>query len=66
MTEQMFLDRHEAAEATGVSPDTIRRAIRKGALKAKRSGKNKDGDGVGKFLISRKALEDWFEGLEDA
>lgn len=56
----------EAAEASGVSKETIRRAIHSGALKAKRSGRDKDGDGTGKYLIGLPALEAWFDGLVDA
>ena len=66
MTEQMFLDRKAAAKACGVSIDLITRGITTGKLKAKRTGKNADGDATGKYLISVKALEDWFNGLEDA
>lgn len=66
MTPQLFLNRDEAARAAGVSVDTIRRAIRSGDLKAKRTGVDADGNPTGKFLISVKALEDWYQGLEDA
>lgn len=61
-TEQMFLSRDDAARVAGVSIDTIRRAVNSGKLRAKRTGK----DGGGKYLISRQALADWFEKLEDA
>lgn len=59
----------EAAAAVGVSEESIRRAIHsEGAnrLPAKRSAKTAKGDGAGKYLISVKALEAWFEGLVDA
>lgn len=59
---RLFLSRAEAAEACGVRADTIRRAIKSGALKAKRTGKN----GGGKDLIRVIDLEAWFDGLEDA
>lgn len=59
---RLFLTRAEAAEACGVALDTIRRAIKSGALKAKRTGKN----GGGKDLIRVSDLEKWFDGLEDA
>lgn len=66
MTVKIGLDLDEAAEATGVSKETIRRAIHSGALKAKRTGRTADGDGTGKYLVSVKELEAWFEGLVDA
>lgn len=58
----IFLTREQAAEACNVSVDVLRKAINKGALRAKRTGDN----GGGKYLISRDALADWFEQLEDA
>lgn len=66
MTVKLALDMDEAADAVGVSKETIRRAIHAGSLKAKRSGKNGDGDGSGKYLVAVSALEDWFENLVDA
>ena len=62
MTGQLFFTREEAARMAGVSLDTIRRAINSGKLRAKRTGK----DGGGKYLVSRAALEAWFDSLEDA
>lgn len=62
MTIPLFLTREQAAESCNVAADTIRRAINKGALRAKRTGEN----GGGKYLISRDALVEWFESLEDA
>lgn len=59
---RLFLTRVEAAESCGVAPDTIRRAIKSGALRAKRTGKN----GGGKDLIRVTDLDAWFDGLEDA
>lgn len=71
MTEgQMFLDRDEAARVAGVKLDTIRRAIAKGDLRAKRTSTKTLEDGTtvptGKYLISRDALRAWFDGLTDA
>lgn len=63
---RMYLTREEAAQATGVSLSTIIRAIAKGDLKAKRSGRDDDGNPAGKYLISVKAIEEWFDGLADA
>ena len=61
MSGQTYFTREEAAEETRTSVDTIKRAIHAGKLRAKRTGEN----GGGKYLISRKALDDWFEGLID-
>lgn len=57
----MFLDVKTAAKVTCLGVDTIKRAIRAGDLRAKRSGER-----GGKFLISPAALQSWFDGLEDA
>lgn len=65
-TDRLSYDRKEAAKAVGVGIDVITTAIRTGALKAKRSGVNDAGDGVGKYLIRRVDLESWFDGLVDA
>lgn len=54
--------RDEAAEAMGVSKDTITRAVNAGDLRAKRTGEN----GGGKYLISAAALVAWFDKLQDA
>jgi excisionase family DNA binding protein len=66
LSDRIALTRQEAAEVTGVSLDTIIRAIRSGELKAKRSGKDKKGQPAGKYVIPVKAIEAWIEGLEDA
>jgi len=63
---KIALSTAEAASAVGVSRETIRLAIQSGALRAKRSSTNADGDGQGNYLISIKALEEWFDGLVDA
>lgn len=52
----------EAADAVGLSRDTLRDAIRKGFLRAKRTGDN----GSGLYLITPAALAEWVDGLEDA
>lgn len=67
MTEHMFLSREDAAREAGVSLDTIRRAINKGELKAKRLGWDDEKKvATGKYLVTREALQEWFEGLADA
>lgn len=51
----------EAADLKSVSQDTLRRAIRAtegNVLRAKKIGRG--------YRISASALEDWFEGLDEA
>lgn len=62
MNRQLAYSREDAARLCSVSVDTVRRAINKGTLRAKRTGK----DGGGKYLITEQALRDWLETLEDA
>lgn len=66
MSEPLSYSVKGAASATGVSEDTIYRAIRSGRLRAKKSNENDDGDGTGKTLILRRDLEAWLEHLVDA
>lgn len=67
MTIKLALTTDEAATATGLSPDTIKKAIRAGKLPAKRSGEtNEDGKQTGRYLIKVDSLRDWLDGLEDA
>jgi hypothetical protein len=56
----------EAAEATGMSKDVLRRAIRKGDLRASKSGVNEEGDPVGNYVILVAALQDYLDGLPAA
>lgn len=60
-TPQLFLTRKQAAEACGVSPDTIARAKAAGRLRAKKTSAR-----GGKELYRVADLEAWFESLEDA
>lgn len=62
---RLALDIPEAAAVCSVTAQVIRAAIHSGALKAKRQSRNKDGDGVGKYLITTSALEAWLDGLPD-
>ena len=57
-----------AAAQVGVSVDTIRRAIKTGALSAKWSGGYDDEAerGKGKQLIKASDLEAWVDGRDDA
>lgn len=63
---KLALNSEEAATATGVSVDTIKRAIRSGRLRAKRSARRDNGDPAGRYLITLDALEEWLAGMEDA
>lgn len=58
---KLFLTRKEAAEACGVSVDTIARAKQRGDLRAKKTASR-----GGKELYRVIDLEAWFDGLEDA
>ena len=73
MTLKLAFNANEAAVACGVSVDTIKKAIRSGALRAKRSGRlTKDsikgdaGDPAGRYLITETDLRSWLDSLEDA
>lgn len=55
-----------AADATGLSQQTIMRAIKSGALRAKRSSVTEDGEPAGSYVILAPSLEAWLEGLVDA
>jgi hypothetical protein len=70
---KLALNTEEAAIATGLSVDLIKRAIRSGALRAKRSGvlekdttRGKAGDPAGRYLVTVDALQAWLDSLEDA
>jgi len=70
---KLALNTAEAAIATGLSQDVIKRAIRSGKLRAKRSGvlekdttRGKAGDPAGRYLVTVDALREWLDGLEDA
>lgn len=58
---KLFLTRKQAAEACGVSTDTIARAKAAGKLRAKRTASR-----GGKELYRVADLEAWFDSLEDA
>lgn len=57
-TKQAAYNRQQAAQMYGVSLSTIERAIHSGALRAKKVGRL--------YLLSEKALQEWFEGLDEA
>lgn len=59
--EAKFLTLKEAAKVTGVSADTLTRAIHNGKLKGKKTAKN-----GGKTLVRVSDLDAWFDGLVDA
>lgn len=52
----------EAAEKVGLSPETLRKHIRAGQLRAKKSSKATGG----KTLVRLADLDAWWEALEDA
>lgn len=55
-----------AAEATGMSEQTLDRAIKAGKLRAKRSGVTEDGEPTGKVIILAVELDAWLNTLADA
>lgn len=55
-----------AVAATGLSKSHLDRAIRAGQLKAKKSGRDADGEPVGSFVILARDLEAYLNGLVDA
>lgn len=61
MPPRLFLTRREAAEACGVSVDTIRRAKNAGRLRAKKTAER-----GGRELYRVEDLLAWFEQLDDA
>jgi hypothetical protein len=67
MTIKLAYTREEAATACGVSVDSIKRAINRGDLRAKRSAKHPEtGEPTGKYLILAADLQAWLEGLAAA
>lgn len=66
MNIKLAFTREEAATACGVSLRTIIRAINTGALKAKRSSRDDDGNPTGKYLILADDLRAWLDSLEAA
>ena len=67
MTTKLAYNVAEAAVACGVSVDTIKRAIGKGVLRAKRSSTHDEtGEPTGRYLIRQADLEAWLEGLAAA
>lgn len=67
MTIKLAFSAAEAAEACGVSVDTIKRAIHSGSLKAKRTGIDpKTGLPAGKYLVLGTDLQSWLDELSAA
>lgn len=66
MTDPLSYSKAGASDATGVSEQTIDRAIKAGRLRAKRTSETKDGEPTGKVLIRATDLADWLESLADA
>ncbi len=56
----------KAVEVSGLSRASLDRAIRSGALKARRSTRNEDGEGQGKYLVKHADLEAYIDSLPEA
>jgi len=63
MTGESYLTVQEAARIASMADETIRRAIRKGYLRATAPAA---GPGHGKFRIARSELDRWIRGEPDA
>ena len=55
-----------AVAATGLSKSHLERAIRTGELRAKKSGRDKDGEPTGKYVILAAELDRYLTELVDA
>ena len=66
MTRLYYSTLREAGEAVGLSADRLRAAIAEGSLRAKRTGRSRDGEPAGRYLISADDLRAWVDGLPDA
>lgn len=55
-----------AVVATGLSKSHLEREIRAGRLKAKKSGRDEDGEPTGKYVILAGDLEAYLSELVDA
>jgi excisionase family DNA binding protein len=55
-----------AVEATGLSKSHLDRAIRAGELKAHKSGRDEDGEPVGKWVILARDLNAYLDSLPEA
>lgn len=56
----------KAVEVSGLSRASLDRAIRSGQLKARRSTRNEDGEGQGKYLVKHADLEAYIDSLPEA
>lgn len=66
MTDRISYNLAGAVEASGLSESVLKRAIRAGRLRAKRSSVDDDGKGVGNFVITHDALRAYIDSLVDA
>lgn len=66
MSTALSYSKRGAAEASGVSVQTIDRAIKSGKLRAKRTSETADGEPSGNVLILATDLTAWLESLVDA
>jgi hypothetical protein len=66
MSEPLSYTYKTAADATGLSKQTIERAVKSRALPAKRSSTASDGEPTGVVVILHDDLTAWLKGLVDA
>lgn len=55
-----------AADATGLSTSALKRAIKSGHLRAKKSATDADGEPTGVWVIPAASLQAYIDGLVDA
>lgn len=61
-----YLTARGASKVTGLSGDLLKAEVHAGRLKAKRTGRDKDGNPTGLYLFRRRDLDAWYDALEDA
>lgn len=66
MTPPLSYTFKTAAEATGLTTTTLSRAVKKGALVAKRTSVAADGEPTGSYVILAADLQAWLESLAAA
>ena len=66
MTAPISYSMRDAVAATGLSRSTLERAIGTGALRAKKSGRDTDGNPAGVWVIPADSLRAFIDGLVDA
>lgn len=66
MTGPLSYSMPGAVAATGLSRSALERAIRTGALRAKKSSTDDDGNPTGVWVIPADSLKSFIDGLIDA